>query len=105
MGVKIGVLGLAHGHVYSYLGIWRDRPELGVTTVAGWDHDSERLATQAAAYGFAAADGVADDVFNRADFTISFGRPTWPHRLVRVMLLEQIYRAKQIIAGHPYHRD
>jgi len=51
------------------------------------------------------ADGVTDDIRARANFTLSFGRLTWPHRLVRVMLLEQIYRAKQIIAGHPYHRD
>ena len=51
------------------------------------------------------ADGVTDEVRNRANFTLGFGRLTWPHRLVRVMLLEQIYRAKQIIAGHPYHRD
>lgn len=51
------------------------------------------------------ADGVTDEVREKADFTLGFGRLTWPHRLVRVMLLEQIYRAKQIIAGHPYHRD
>ncbi len=51
------------------------------------------------------ADGVTDDVRKRADFTLGFGRLTWPHRLVRVMLLEQIYRARQILAGHPYHRD
>ncbi len=51
------------------------------------------------------ADGVSEDVRKRADLTLSFGKQTWPHRLVRVMLLEQIYRAKQIIAGHPYHRD
>lgn len=51
------------------------------------------------------ADGVTDDVRAAAHFTLGFGRLTWPHRLVRVMLLEQIYRAKQIIAGHPYHRD
>jgi 23S rRNA (pseudouridine1915-N3)-methyltransferase len=50
-------------------------------------------------------DGVTDDVRAQANFTLGFGRLTWPHRLVRVMLLEQIYRAKQIIAGHPYHRD
>ncbi|MDE1900549.1 MAG: 23S rRNA (pseudouridine(1915)-N(3))-methyltransferase RlmH [Alphaproteobacteria bacterium] len=51
------------------------------------------------------ADGLTDDLRAKGDFTIGFGRLTWPHRLVRVMLLEQIYRAKQIIAGHPYHRD
>jgi len=51
------------------------------------------------------ADGVTDDIRAKANFTLGFGRLTWPHRLVRVMLLEQIYRAKQIIAGHPYHRD
>lgn len=51
------------------------------------------------------ADGVTDDVRKRADFTLGFGRLTWPHRLVRVMLLEQIYRAEQIAIGHPYHRD
>ncbi|MDX2028797.1 MAG: 23S rRNA (pseudouridine(1915)-N(3))-methyltransferase RlmH [Alphaproteobacteria bacterium] len=51
------------------------------------------------------ADGVTEDVRKRANFTLGFGKLTWPHRLVRVMLLEQIYRAAQISAGHPYHRD
>ncbi|MFA4994402.1 MAG: 23S rRNA (pseudouridine(1915)-N(3))-methyltransferase RlmH [Bdellovibrionales bacterium] len=51
------------------------------------------------------ADGVTDNIRAKANFTLGFGRLTWPHRLVRVMLLEQIYRARQIIAGHPYHRD
>jgi len=51
------------------------------------------------------ADGVSDDVRAHADFLLSFGRKTWPHRLARVMLLEQLYRAQQINAGHPYHRD
>ena len=36
---------------------------------------------------------------------LSFGRATWPHLLVRALLAEQIYRAQQILAGHPYHRD
>ncbi len=36
--------------------------------------------------------------------TISFGPMTWPHRLVRVMVLEQIYRAVTILVNHPYHR-
>lgn len=69
------------------LSAWQDRGQSSLTFIIG------------------GADGVTDDVRARADFTLSFGRLTWPHRLVRVMLLEQIYRAKQIIAGHPYHRD
>lgn len=51
------------------------------------------------------ADGVTDEVRSKANLTLGFGKLTWPHRLVRVMLLEQLYRAQQINAGHPYHRD
>ena len=50
------------------------------------------------------ADGFDNEVRKKAKFLMSFGKQTWPHMLVRVMLLEQIYRAQQIIAGHPYHR-
>lgn len=50
------------------------------------------------------ADGFAPELKKNADFMVSFGKQTWPHMLVRVMLLEQIYRAQQILAGHPYHR-
>lgn len=35
---------------------------------------------------------------------IAFGRVTWPHRLVRIMLAEQLYRSATILSGHPYHR-
>ena len=51
------------------------------------------------------ADGLNDDIRKRARFLLAFGPQTWPHMMVRVMLLEQLYRAQQIIAGHPYHRD
>jgi len=51
------------------------------------------------------ADGHAEAVRQRADFTLSLGPMTWPHLLVRGMLLEQLYRAQQILAGHPYHRE
>lgn len=51
------------------------------------------------------ADGLNDAVRSRADLLLSFGLQTWPHMLARVMLLEQIYRAQQILNGHPYHRE
>lgn len=51
------------------------------------------------------ADGFSDEIRKKANFLLSFGKQTWPHMLVRVMLLEQVYRAQQIIAGHPYHRQ
>lgn len=51
------------------------------------------------------ADGFDNAVREKAKYLLSFGKQTWPHMLVRVMLLEQVYRAQQIIAGHPYHRN
>ena len=51
------------------------------------------------------ADGLTQEIRKKANIILSFGKPTWPHLLARVMLLEQIYRAQQIIAGHPYHRE
>jgi len=51
------------------------------------------------------ADGLTDKVRDNATMLLSFGQQTWPHLLARVMLLEQIYRAQQILAGHPYHRE
>ncbi len=50
------------------------------------------------------ADGLAPSLRGRAKLKLAFGAATWPHQLVRVMLLEQLYRAGTILAGHPYHR-
>jgi 23S rRNA (pseudouridine1915-N3)-methyltransferase len=50
------------------------------------------------------ADGLAPSVLRRADLRLALGRLTWPHLLVRGMLAEQLYRAQQILGGHPYHR-
>jgi 23S rRNA (pseudouridine1915-N3)-methyltransferase len=52
-----------------------------------------------------AADGLSDQERTQADLLLSFGAATWPHMLARVMLVEQLYRATSIIAGHPYHRE
>lgn len=68
------------------LGRWRDEGRAGVAFLIG------------------GADGLAPTALAAADFTLSLGALTWPHLLVRGMLMEQLYRAQQILAGHPYHR-
>jgi 23S rRNA (pseudouridine1915-N3)-methyltransferase len=50
------------------------------------------------------ADGHGEALLSKASLTLSFGAMTWPHLLARAMLAEQIYRAQQLLAGHPYHR-
>jgi 23S rRNA (pseudouridine1915-N3)-methyltransferase len=68
------------------IGQWRDSGRKSVTFVIG------------------GADGLDETVRKRADLTFSFGAMTMPHQLVRVVLLEQLYRAATILSGHPYHR-
>jgi 23S rRNA (pseudouridine1915-N3)-methyltransferase len=51
------------------------------------------------------ADGTGGALRQRADLVLAFGAATWPHQLVRIMLLEQIYRGLTILSGHPYHRE
>jgi 23S rRNA (pseudouridine1915-N3)-methyltransferase len=69
--------------------------------LAGWrDRGAATLA-----FAIGGADGLAPSVIEHADTVVSFGAMTWPHLMVRSLLLEQLYRAQQILAGHPYHRD
>lgn len=49
-------------------------------------------------------EGLSPRLVAGADLVLAFGAATWPHLLVRAMLIEQIFRAQQILAGHPYHR-
>ena len=48
--------------------------------------------------------GLADSVKKRSDFALSFSRMTFPHQMMRVVLLEQVYRAYRIITGASYHK-
>jgi len=59
----------------------------------------------ALAFAIGGAEGLGPRVIESADAVMSLGAMTWPHFLVRGMLLEQLYRAQQILAGHPYHRE
>jgi 23S rRNA (pseudouridine1915-N3)-methyltransferase len=82
-----------HGKAYSSLemagviGQWRDH------------------GTETAVFVIGGADGLAAGLQKRAAVRLAFGAATWPHQLVRIMLLEQLYRAVTILAGHPYHRE
>jgi 23S rRNA (pseudouridine1915-N3)-methyltransferase len=51
------------------------------------------------------ADGHDSQLLDDADRVVSFGRMTWPHQIVRILLAEQLYRAATILVGHPYHRN
>jgi 23S rRNA (pseudouridine1915-N3)-methyltransferase len=67
--------------------------------LAGW-----RDGGRTVAFLIGGAEGLDEDLRQNADWVLSFGAATWPHLLVRVMLIEQLYRAQTILAGHPYHR-
>lgn len=69
------------------LAVWRDQGKQGVAFLIG------------------GADGVDDDLRRSCDVVLAFGPQTWPHKLARVMLCEQVYRAVSLLTGSPYHRD
>ncbi|MBL8537564.1 MAG: 23S rRNA (pseudouridine(1915)-N(3))-methyltransferase RlmH [Hyphomonadaceae bacterium] len=69
--------------------------------LARWRDDGLSCVT----FWIGGADGVSQSVRDNADEKLAFGRQTWPHRLVRVMISEQIYRALTILCSTPYHRD
>ena len=57
-----------------------------------------------AAFVIGGADGLSPELRRKAKVRLAFGQATWPHQFVRIMLLEQLYRAATILSGHPYHR-
>jgi 23S rRNA (pseudouridine1915-N3)-methyltransferase len=76
-----------------------DSPSLAAQ-LAKWRADDRPATT----FLIGGADGLAASLQDKADLRLSFGTATWPHQLVRVMLLEQLYRAATMLTGHPYHR-
>lgn len=68
--------------------------------IEGWAVDG----TSNIAFVIGGSLGLSKEVLDRADFSISFSKMTFPHQLMRVILLEQIYRGFRIINGEPYHK-
>jgi 23S rRNA (pseudouridine1915-N3)-methyltransferase len=66
--------------------------------------DAWRQSAADLAFVIGGAEGLHESVVKKASLVLSLGAMTWPHLLARGMLLEQLYRAQQILAGHPYHR-
>ncbi len=73
--------------------------------LAAWLAQARDDGTADLALVIGGADGLAPGLVARAGLVLSLGRLVWPHRLVRVMVAEQLYRAATILAGSPYHRD
>jgi 23S rRNA (pseudouridine1915-N3)-methyltransferase len=68
------------------LKLWRDEGRPGLACIIG------------------GPDGLDPVLRKRADLVVSFGALTMPHQIVRALVVEQLYRALTILAGHPYHR-
>ena len=51
------------------------------------------------------ADGLDKSILNKANIILSFSRMTLPHQLIKLFLVEQIYRSSTILSNHPYHRE
>ena len=50
------------------------------------------------------SNGLHQDVLNRSDYALSFSKMTFPHQMMRVVLIEQVYRAFKIMRGEAYHK-
>lgn len=67
--------------------------------------ENQATYTKACIFVIGGADGLSEAVKKRCQMLVNFGKMTWPHMLVRALLVEQLYRCQQIKNNHPYHRD
>ena len=79
---------------------YRGRPPSSPRALGRW-----RDSALDAAFVIGSADGLAESIKHDANVVIALSALTLPHGLVRVMLVEQLYRAASLLQGHPYHRE
>jgi 23S rRNA (pseudouridine1915-N3)-methyltransferase len=87
------------------IGLDETGEQLGSSELAKRLNDWRDSGMKEARFLIGAADGLTSEEREGANLLLSFGRATWPHMLARAMLVEQLWRATSIIAGHPYHRE
>ncbi len=79
--------------------------EIRTTEFSGWLEKSLLFPRRRLVFIIGGPWGFSEDVYQRGDFRLSLSRMTFPHQLVRLLFLEQLYRAFTIIRGEPYHHE
>jgi 23S rRNA (pseudouridine1915-N3)-methyltransferase len=79
--------------------------EFRTVEFSGWIEKSFMISRKRIVFVIGGAWGFSDEVYERADFMISLSKMTFPHQLVRLLFLEQLYRVFTIIRGEPYHHE
>jgi 23S rRNA (pseudouridine1915-N3)-methyltransferase len=79
--------------------------EFRTVEFSGWMEKSFMISRNRLVFVIGGPWGFSDEVYGRADFMISLSKLTFPHQLVRLLFLEQLYRVFTIIRGEPYHHE
>ncbi|MBE3085137.1 MAG: 23S rRNA (pseudouridine(1915)-N(3))-methyltransferase RlmH [Bacteroidetes bacterium] len=79
--------------------------ELRTVEFSGWVEKIFMLPKKRIMFIIGGPWGFSDEVYGRADFRMSLSKMTFPHQLVRLLFLEQLYRVFTIIKGEPYHHE
>jgi 23S rRNA (pseudouridine1915-N3)-methyltransferase len=79
--------------------------EFRTSEFSSWMEKSFMISRKRIIFVIGGAWGFSDEVYARADFRISLSKMTFPHQLVRLLFLEQLYRVFTIIRGEPYHHE
>jgi 23S rRNA (pseudouridine1915-N3)-methyltransferase len=79
--------------------------QLDTRGLAGWISQWRAEGARAVNFYIGDADGFSAADRSGADRLLALSRLTLPHRLARLILLEQLYRAASLLAGHPYHHE